>query len=354
MNLASIYPQSTKALILAHDCLGTSNGKTAHGILQYGEIFTIGGVVDRKQAGLTVGEVMPRLDKVTKVPIYNSVKEALEKEDVRALLLGVALPGGVLPASWREELKAALLNGVDIISGLHLFLSEDPEFKELAEQKGCRIIDLRRPPENLRVSSLGVRKTSAKVVLTMGTDCVVGKRTSASVLYQNAKEMGKNPAFLATGQTGLMLGCDEGAVIDRIPADFVAGQVEKMVLDLHQRGKEIIFVEGQGALLHPCYAGVTLSLLHGADPQAVVLIHDPERLQRDGFEEDKMDIPGWQIERELIEKLSRARVLALGTWGQQKKDILLEEADIPVFDLTQKEEARSLIKLLDQFFQEVE
>ena len=350
MNLTNIYPQGTKALILAHECLGTSNGKTAHGIMQYGEIFSIQGVVDRSKAGLKVGEVIPRLDKAAQVPVYSSVQEALEQEEAQVLLLGVALPGGVLPESWREELKGALIRGLDIISGLHLFLSEDPEFKELAAEKGCRITDLRRPPDKLQVSSLGVRKTSGKVVLTMGTDCVIGKRTAASVLYQQAKELGKNPAFLATGQTGLMLGCDEGAVIDRIPADFVSGQVEKMVLDLHKRGKEIIFVEGQGALLHPCYAGVTLSLLHGADPQAVVLIHDPERLQRDGFEDDKMDIPGWQIERELIEKLSRAKVVGLGTWGEQKKAILAKEADIPVFDLTKQEEAGALINLLDQFF----
>lgn len=352
MNLTSIYPQGTKALILAHECLGTSNGKTAHGILQYGEIFSIVGVVDRSKVGLKVGEIVPRLEKAAQVPVFSSVQDALKQEQARVLLLGVALPGGVLPESWREELKGALLNGLDIISGLHLFLSEDPEFKGLAAEKGGRIIDLRRPPEKLQVSTLGVRKSSAKVVLTMGTDCVIGKRTSASILYQQAKELGKNPAFLATGQTGLMLGCDEGAVIDRIPADFVSGQVEKMVLDLHNRGKEIIFVEGQGALLHPCYAGVTLSLLHGADPQAVLLIHDPERLQRDGFEEDKMDIPGWQIERELIEKLSRAKVVALGTWGEQKKTILAQEADIPVFDLTKQEETKSVLALLDQFFGE--
>lgn len=352
MNLTSIYPQETKALILAHECLGTSNGKTAHGILQYGEIFSIAGVVDRSKAGLKVGDVVPRLDKAAQVPVFSSVQAALEQEKAQVLLLGVALPGGVLPESWREELKSALLSGLDIISGLHLFLSEDPEFKELAAQKRCRIIDLRRPPEKLQVSTLGVRKTSAKVVLTMGTDCVIGKRTSASVLYQQAKALGKNPAFLATGQTGLMLGCDEGAVIDRIPADFVSGQVEKMVLNLHNRGKELIFVEGQGALLHPCYAGVTLSLLHGADPQAVILIHDPERLQRDGFEEDKMDIPGWQIERELIEKLSRAKVVALATWGKQKKVTLTQEADIPVFDLTRQEEAENLLGLLDRFFEE--
>lgn len=353
MNLAHIYPQGTNALILAHGYLGTTNGKTAHGILQYGEVFSIQSVVDKSKAGITVGTVIPRLDRAAHLPVHASVKEALAEKEAKVLLLGVALPGGVLPESWRQEIKDALESGLDVIAGLHLFLSEDPEFKVLAEKAGTRLIDLRKPPEKLQVATRKVRETSAKVVLCLGTDCVVGKRTATSVLYQTAKEIGKDAAFLATGQTGLMLGCDEGAVIDRIPADFVAGQVEKMVLDLHGREKEIIFVEGQGALLHPSYSGVTLSLLHGSDPQAVVLVHDPQRPIRDGFEDLKLEIPGWEAERELIEKLSRAKVAALATWGTEKKELLAKEADIPVFDLTDQGEAGKLIALLDQFFQGV-
>jgi len=355
LNLKELYPQGAKALILAHDYLGTTNGKTAHGILQYGQIFSIQGVVDQAKAGLRVGQVLARLDRAAETPIYSSVKEALgEKTDIKAMLLGVALPGGVLPPSWRVEVKDALLASLDIISGLHLFLGDDPELAALAQEKGCKIIDLRKPPEPFQVATQRVRKTQAKVVLCLGTDCVVGKRTATSVLYETAQCLAKDAAFVATGQTGLMLGCDEGAVIDRIPADFVAGQVEKMVLNLEKKKKEMIFVEGQGALLHPSYAGVTLALLSGADPQAVVLVHDPERLKRDGFENLEFEIKGWKEEQELIEKLSRAKVVALATWGSKKKNLLASETtELPVFDLTSGEDALEAIKLLDRFFQEV-
>ena len=347
MNLRDYY-QDTPALIITHDYFDTKNAKTAHGVILYSEIFNVVGIVDRKFAGSRACDVVPFIKKA--IPIYSSVKEALNNVNAKVLILGVAPPGGRLPQDWLEEIKTAINAGLDIISGLHVFLSDIPEIAELAKAKGVKIIDLRKPPSDLNIGLQRVRKTDAKVVLCMGTDCVVGKRSAATLLWKLARQKGINAGFVATGQTGLMIGCDAGAVIDRIPSDFVAGQVEKMVLEVFNKGKNPIFVEGQGALLHPSYSGVTLSLLHGADPQAVILVHDPQRKYRAGFDTE-LPMPDWKDERELIEKLSRAKVVALCVWGKENK-ALIKDSDIPVFDLTNQEEAEKLLELLINYLEE--
>ncbi|EHP83570.1 DUF1611 domain-containing protein [Methanotorris formicicus] len=346
MNLKDYY-QDTPGLIITHDYFDTKNAKTAHGIILYSEIFNVVGVVDRKFAGNRVCDVVPFIKK--DIPIYSSVKEALDNVNAKVLILGVAPPGGRLPTDWLDEIKTTINAGLDVISGLHMFLSDIPEIAELADARGVKLIDLRKPPSDLDIGLQRVRKTNAKVVLCMGTDCVVGKRSATTILWKLARQKGINVGFVATGQTGLMIGCDAGAVIDRIPSDFVAGQVEKMVLDVFNKGKNPIFVEGQGALLHPSYSGVTLSLLHGADPQAVVLVHDPQRKQRMGLSVE-LPIPDWREERDLIEKLSRAKVIALCVWGEENKT-LIKDSDIPVFDLTNQDDAENLLELLMDYLE---
>jgi len=350
MNLGDTYPNGTKALVITHDYFDSKNAKTAHGVILYSEIFDVVGVVDRKFAGKLACDVVPFIKK--EIPIYSSVKEALDNTNAKVLIVGVAPPGGRLPKDWLKEIKTAINAGIDVISGLHVFLSDIPEIADLARAKDVRIFDLRKPPSDLNIGLQRVRKTNAKVVLCMGTDCAVGKRSTATILWKLARQKGINAGFVATGQTGIMIGCDAGAVIDRIPSDFVAGQVEKMVLEVYNKGKNPIFVEGQGALLHPSYSGVTLSLLHGADPQAVVLVHDPQRKFRAGMGVE-MPIPDWREERDLIEKLSRAKVVSLCTWGKENKEILEKDSDIPVFDLTNQEDAEKLLELLMDYLESV-
>ncbi len=349
MNLRDIYPEGTPALIITHDYFDTKNAKTAHGVIMYSEIFDVVGVVDRKFAGNRTCDVVPFIKE--EISIYSSIKEALDNVNARVLILGVAPPGGRLPEDWLDEIKAAINAGIDVISGLHVFLSDIPEIANLAASRNVKIIDLRKPPSDLNIGLQRVRKTGAKVVLCMGTDCAVGKRSATTILWKLARQKGIDAGFVATGQTGLMIGCDAGAVIDRIPSDFVAGQVEKMVLDVYNRGKNPIFVEGQGALLHPSYSGVTLSLLHGSDPQAVILVHDPQRKYRMGLGM-KIPIPDWREERDLIEKLSRAKVVSLCTWGEENKEIMIKDSDIPVFDLTNSDDAEKLLDLLMDYLRD--
>lgn len=152
----------------------------------------------------------------------------------------------------------------------------------------------------------------ADIVLTLGTDCAIGKRTTTFELYRAALEAGVDAGWVATGQTGIMVGAQDGVVVDRVPADFVAGIVEDMVKAVGA-DHDLMFVEGQASLTHRAYSGVTLGILQGAWPDAVVLAHDPDREERTHFPQFTVD--GVEKERSLIEELSESTVAGLSTWG---------------------------------------
>jgi len=319
------HGEGTPALVLCHGAFTSPQGKTAHGLLRFGRIYEVRGVVDREVAGRSASDVDPDFPDV---PVFESVEEALEEVKAEVLLIGAAPPGGRLTEEWRREVVAAIKAGLDVVSGLHEFLSEDPEISRLAEERGVKLVDVRRPRRELfRVADGSVRDVDATVVLTMGTDCAVGKMSAALELRDRLRDMGVEAAFLATGQTGIMVGAEEGVVVDRMPGDFMAGAVEKLVVDLAEE-YEVILVEGQGALSHPAYSGVALAILHGCWPDAVVLVHDPERERRDGF--PRFEVPDPEAEIALIESLSRAEVVsvALREYDRELADRLSEEGYI--------------------------
>jgi uncharacterized NAD-dependent epimerase/dehydratase family protein len=165
----------------------------------------------------------------------------------------------------------ALLRGWDVIAGLHVFIADDPELATLAEAKGCQILDVRRPPAPRPIAARRAAGVDALVVLTVGSDCNVGKMTTALEIRDELERRGVRAAFVATGQTGIFV-ADQGVAVDAVVSDFVAGIVENMVVDA-ARDADIVLVEGQGALHHPAYSGVALSLIHGACPDAMVLCH---------------------------------------------------------------------------------
>lgn len=258
--------------ILAHDRFTPTDAKTASCLLRYRRGETVA-VVDRRTAGRDAGEVLPW---AKGVPVVASVKEAL-RHGADALFIGIAPVGGALPADWRAEITDALEGGMDVVSGLHTFLGDDRELSDLALRKGRRLWDVRRPPADRRIATGEGALVDALVVLTVGTDCSSGKMTVTRELADAAKARGIDAAFVATGQTGIMIGADEGAPLDAIVGDFMAGEVERMVLACAARGKEAIFVEGQGCITHPAYSGVTAALLHGAFPDLLVLCDEPAR-----------------------------------------------------------------------------
>jgi len=283
-----------KLAILAHGTFLGFGGKTARGVYLYSP-HEIVAIIDKDRAGHYASDFFPGK---RKVPIVKSIDEV---KDYDTLIIGAAPIGGALPEDWRGEIKKALMEGKNVISGLHYFLSEDNEFVSIAEKTGAKIWDVRKTPKNLRVAD-GSGK-NINTVLVAGTDCSVGKMITAVELTQEAKRRGLNAGFVATGQTGIMIGCDAGAVIDRIPGDFMAGAVEEMIKKVGEE-KEIVFVEGQGDLAHPAYSGVTLAILHGSYAKKIIIAHDPTRKEHSGYE--GLGFPILSLERtiELYEKLA--------------------------------------------------
>lgn len=313
MRLRERYAPGTPAVVLAEGSLGTPDGKTAHGLIQHSDLFEITAIIDSTQAGASTDGILAG-DELPAIPVVASVDAALDT-DPDVLLLGVAPAGGTLPRSWVGPIETAIHGGCDVISGLHRFLGADPHWRELAVAAGVEIIDVRRPPsvDDLRVADGRIADVTATVVTVMGTDCAVGKRTTTVELYQAACEAGLDAAWVATGQTGIMLGAHAGVVIDRVPADFTPGVLEDLVTEVGA-SHELVFVEGQAALLHPAYGPVTLAVLHGSSPDAVVLADDPSRETRTHF--DRYDMPPATAELAAIEQMGATTVAAISTWGE--------------------------------------
>ena len=314
MDLRSAFDTPTPAVVLAEGAFGGMAGKTANGVVMHSELFEVGAVVDSERAGRSAADVLDRPE-VGDVPVVESMTAALEATpDAEALVIGVAPAGGALPEEWVDDIREAMRAGCDVVSGLHVFLSEREDWVDLADECGVRLFDVRKPPadDDLRVADGRVDDVDADVVLTVGTDCAVGKRTTTFELYRAARRAGIDAGWVATGQTGIMVGAHRGTVVDRVPADFAAGVVEDNVSAVGA-DHDLVFVEGQGALTHRAYSSVTLALLHGAWPDAVVLVDDPDREGRTHF--DRFPIRGVDVERDLVERLSDARVAALSTWG---------------------------------------
>jgi uncharacterized NAD-dependent epimerase/dehydratase family protein len=313
MNLRDAFDTPVPAVVLAEGEFGQTGGKTANGVVMHSEVFRTEAVIDSTQAGRAPRDVLGRA--APDVPIVESTADALEvAPHAEALVVGVAPAGGALPEAWVGEIEDAIRHGCDVVSGLHVFLGDDPKWTDLAAANGARLFDVRKPPDedDLRVGDGSVDDVDAAVVLVLGTDCAVGKRTTTFELYRAARDAGVDAGWVGTGQTGIMVGAQAGVVIDRVPADFTAGVVEDLVAAVGA-DHDVVFVEGQASLNHRAYSGVTLSILHGSWPDAVVLAHDPDRRRRTHFE--RFELASVEAERRAIESLSDATVAAVSTWG---------------------------------------
>jgi uncharacterized NAD-dependent epimerase/dehydratase family protein len=234
-------------------------GKTMRGIVRYRRDEAVA-ILDSKRPG----------EEYEGVPIVGSVADALPYEPDTALV-GVAVAGGRLGPEWRALLRDAIGAGLDVEAGMHEFLAEDPELAPLARERGVELRDIRRPPDGLSVPTGANLEHGAAVVLTVGSDCAVGKKTMALELDREARSRGVRSVFVPTGQTGIMI-AGWGIAVDAVVADFLAGAAERLVVEGARRG-DLLWVEGQGALLHPQFSGVTLGLYHGSAPHVLVLCH---------------------------------------------------------------------------------
>jgi uncharacterized NAD-dependent epimerase/dehydratase family protein len=201
-----------------------------------------------------------------------------QRRGAGSIIVGIAPTGGKLPPHWVTELTAAADAGLDVVSGLHTRLTSFPQLVQAAARRGVRLIDVRHSDQSFGAAS--GRKRSGKRLLTVGTDCALGKKYTALALARNLTQRGVAATFRATGQTGIMIS-GEGIAIDAVVADFIAGAAEQLSPDNAADHWDVI--EGQGSLFHPAYAGVTLGLLHGSQPDAIVLCHDPSRRTIDEY-----------------------------------------------------------------------
>src|SRR3954464_4226950 len=239
--------------------------KTAHGVLRYGPREVVA-IVDEACAGRVAHEVVPYVRRDT--PIVASVREAAAL-GANVLVIGVAPFGGALTDAWRAALLEAIGAGMHLEAGLHTVLAEDPEISAAAARAGVELRDLRAAPPRLSVPPAA--RPDAHVVHTVGSDCAIGKMSVTLELDAAARARGLESAFVATGQTGIAIS-GWGIAVDHVISDYVAGAAARLVQEGAARAP-LLFVEGQGALGHPAYSGVTLGLLHGTKPDVLVLCH---------------------------------------------------------------------------------
>jgi uncharacterized NAD-dependent epimerase/dehydratase family protein len=311
-------PAERRLVILAEGNFGYHHGKTAMGVIRFGQDNVVA-VIDSTQAGRNVREWLGDSGRYD-IPIVATLNDALGFiPRANALLIGIAPTGGKLPDDWRVMILAAIRSGLDIHSGLHTFLGDDPEFADAARSAGARIVDYRRPPERMDTAVGRLHGPGKRVILTVGTDCAIGKMSVALELRRAAVAQGRSAVFVATGQTGMMID-GWGVAVDRVISDFVQGTCEWMIEEAERRG-DWILVEGQGSLDHPAYSCVTLGLIHGTTPQAMILVHMP------GIEEHDWDhtperhfpiarLPGFIAAHETVASLvapSKVVAVALNT-----------------------------------------
>jgi len=266
-----VSQQPEQLLLLAEGFSGDPHyGKTARGVLAYGERKVVA-LLDSTRAG----EVQAN------VPIVGTVNDSLCFGPTTAVV-GVATQGGRFPPEWRELLKTCIAKGLHVENGLHEFLSEDPELVELAARHRVELRDLRRPPADLNVPTGANLTIPARIVLTVGSDCAIGKMTVSLELDRAARARGIESRFVPTGQTGIAI-AGWGIAVDAVVSDFIAGAAERLVVEGHERGGELLQVEGQGAVTHPAYSGVTLGLIHGSAPHLFVLCHLAGQTEVEGY-----------------------------------------------------------------------
>lgn len=254
--------------ILAEGRFDTHNGKTAHGVIRYGDREVVA-VIDSTHAGRTAADVVPFCARP--VPIVATLHEALERKP-DALLIGVAPAGGKLEPAWHALLLDAIAAGLHVEAGLHTQLADDPELRAAAQRHGVALRDLRAAPADLDVPrGPHSRDAATRVVHTVGSDTAIGKKVVTLELDRAARARGLRSVYVPTGQTGVAI-AGWGIAVDHVISDYVAGAGERLVHEGARRG-DLLFLEGQGALFHPAFSGVTLGLLHGAAPDTLVLVH---------------------------------------------------------------------------------
>lgn len=344
------------AIVATNGQLSKLYGKTAHGLIRGSNRYQVLGVIDPLDAGKDAGEVVD--GKYRNIPVFESVRDALENLSAppRYYVLGFAAPGGGLPAECRLEIEDAIRAGLSVVSGMHHFISDDPEFSELAARHRVELIDVRKIGGNGHFWSGEILRVAVPRIAVLGMDCGIGKRTTARLVTEACNSRGIRAEMITTGQTGWMQGIEYGFVLDSVLNDFVCGELEHAIIRaVDERHPDLILVEGQSSLRHP--AGPCGSeLIVSAGCNAVILQHAPGRMFFEGYERLGCRIPPVSEEIQLI-RLLGAQVLAV-TLNEERisKDGLYrerarleKELGLPVVLPLDERELNTLLSIVEAY-----
>ena len=358
VNPVGTTPKHTAtAIVYCEANFGAIDGKTANGLVRHSERYEILSVIDSEKAGLDTGMVLD--GKPNAIPVCRDLAEALEKAVTVPdyFIFGMAPSSGMLSLYERGLVLEAISRGMNIVNGLHEFLGDDPVFKAACTVSNVEILDVRKPPEkkDLHMFTGDIAKVTCPVIAVLGTDCAIGKRTTATILSQALNDRGVKTVMIGTGQTGLIQGARYGVPLDAIPSQFCAGELEAMVIKAFvAESPDVILIEGQGALSHPAFSTSSF-ILRGACPDGVVLQHAPGRKSRCDFPEMVMPTPATEIN--LIETFAKTTVIGVTINHENMSDAEVssailryeDELGIPTTDALTRSPERLLEMVLDAF-----
>ena len=314
------------AIVYCEANFGAIDGKTANGLVRRSEKYAILSVIDSEKAGLDAGMVLDRQANGT--PICSDLADALAKADTLPdyFIFGMAPSSGMLSADERGIVLEAMGRGMSVVNGLHEFLNDDPEFAAMRDENKVTIDDIRRPraKEDLRTYSGRIAEVTCPRIAILGTDCAIGKRTTATILVRALKDRGLNAVMVCTGQTGIIQGARYGVALDAVPSQFCAGELEAAIVEAFENDQpDVIVIEGQGSLSHPAYSTSSF-ILRGSCPDAVILQHAPQRPHRCDFPGMAMPTPASEIN--LIETFSDTKVIGLTINHENMNDAAVSDA----------------------------
>jgi len=325
-NTRSASSRLATAIVYCEANFGALDGKTANGLIRRSEKYEILSVIDSKQAGLDTGMVLD--NKPNAIPICRDLDDSLAQAGSvpDSFIFGMAPSSGMLSKHERGLVLEAMSHGMNIVNGLHEFLNDDPIFAAACVANKVAINDVRKPRDkkDLRLFSGRISEVTCPRIAVLGTDCAIGKRTTANILTRALNDRGIKTVMIGTGQTGLIQGARYGVALDAIPSQFCAGELEATIVEAFENeNPDVIIIEGQGSLSHPAFSSTSF-ILRGSCPNGVVLQHAPRRSKRCDFEEMLMPDPVMEIN--LIQTFSDTKVIGLTINHEEMSDNEVSEA----------------------------
>lgn len=349
--------RSATAIVYCEGNFAGIDGKTANGLVRHSEKYEILSIIDSEKAGQDAGSVLD--DKPNGIPIVRDLSHALQQTEKLPdyFIFGIAPATGMLSQVERKLVLKAIGLGMNIVNGLHEFLNDDPEFAAASFKSNVVIRDVRkpRPKKDLRVFSGRISEVTCPRIAVLGTDCAIGKRTTATVITRALVELGIKAVMIGTGQTGLIQGARHGLALDAVPSQFCAGELEATIVEaFEEENPDVILIEGQGSLSHPAYSTSSF-IIRGSCPDAVILQHAPKRQYRCDFDQMKMPTPASEID--LIETFAATKVIGLTLNHELMSEIEIaaaidqyeHELGIPVTDALTRSPERLVEMVLSTF-----